>query len=225
MRTDGISRFRLFQLISPSLPTGSFTYSQALEWAVESGWVVDKESLDEWLKSMLFNSFRELEIPLLKRLYDTCMECNQERFGYWNDYTIACRETQELRLEEVNRGRAMVRVLAGLDKDLPKDWLDLAGACQLGGFALAASRWRVDLYDSALGYTWGWLENMVMAAIKLIPIGQTPGQQTLAALTDFAVTIVEDGLQVIDDDLGGSCPAFAIGSSLHETQYTRLFRS
>lgn len=225
MHTDGFSRFRLFQLISPSLPTGAFTYSQALEWAVEYGWVQDRESLDGWLESLLYSNFRELEIPLLKRLYDACAENDRERFTYWNDYVVACRETSELRNEEKHRGRAMARVLAGLDDCFQSEWLESAKNCQLGGFAFAACRWRVDLYDASLGYVWGWLENMVMAAIKIVPLGQTPGQQSLAGLADAAVATVREGLLVKDEQLGGSCPAFAIGSSLHETQYTRLFRS
>lgn len=225
MAIDGIAQLRLFQLISPSLPTGAFTYSQTLEWAVECGWVRDRESLDNWLGSILYSNFRELEIPLLKRLYNACADDDLAGFSSWCDYTIACRETSELRAEERNRGRAMARILQGLDEDFAEKWLKNADNCQLGGFALAAHKWQIHLDDAALGYIWGWLENMVMAAIKIIPLGQTPGQQSLAGLTDFAVTIARQGLEIDDEEIAGSCPAFAIGSCLHETQYTRLFRS
>ena len=41
---------RLFQLISPTLPVGGFTYSQGLEWAVEEGWVhVSEGALPEFI--------------------------------------------------------------------------------------------------------------------------------------------------------------------------------
>ena len=36
-----LAELKLYQLISPSLPVGGFTYSQGLEWAIEKGWVTD----------------------------------------------------------------------------------------------------------------------------------------------------------------------------------------
>ena len=38
----GLPLVRLLQLSSPTLPVGAYTYSQGLEWAVESGAVVDE---------------------------------------------------------------------------------------------------------------------------------------------------------------------------------------
>ena len=225
MPTDLLANMRLFQLTSPSLPTGAFTYSQGIEWAVECGWVTDKDSLTDWLCSMLFNSYQELEIPLLKRLYDSANNQDLDDFIYWSNYAVACRETKELRLEEINRGRAMAKILTQLDIPLEKNWLSVVQKCQLAGYALAAAHWKIDQKQASIGYTWSWLENMVMAAVKIVPLGQTAGQQTLAALMETATEVVEAGLTIDDENIGGSCPAFAIGSCLHETQYTRLFRS
>ncbi len=223
--SDLLAGIRLFQLISPSLPTGAFTYSQGLEWAVECGWVKNRDDLIEWLNSLLFSSFQEMEIPLLRRLYRASVSHDLESFSYWSDYVVACRETRELRLEESNRGRAMAKILEQLFPELESDWLEIVQKCQVAGFALAAARWGIELQHAALGYVWGWLENMVMAAVKNVPLGQTAGQQALVVLSESATHMVEVGLNVKDDNIGGSCPAFAIASCLHETQYTRLFRS
>lgn len=43
--TDARQRLRLMQLASSSLPVGSFTWSQGLEWAVEIGWVKTRKTL------------------------------------------------------------------------------------------------------------------------------------------------------------------------------------
>lgn len=225
MLTDTMAAMRLFQLISPSLPTGAFTYSQGLEWAIEQGWVKDKDSLISWLESILHSSYQELEIPLLKRLYTACDEDDLDAFSHWCDFTFASRETKELRLEEQNRGRAMVKIIEQLDENIQEEWLEPVHHCQLGGYGLLALRWDIPLKDGALGYTWGWLENMVMTAVKTVPLGQSAGQQALAALIPKATEVVEAGLDIEDEMLGGSCPVLAISSSLHETQYTRLFRS
>lgn len=216
---------RLFQLISPSLPTGAFTYSQGLEWAVDQGWVHDRQSLVSWLSSLLFTCYRELEIPLLQRLYTSYMEGDPKRFGHWSEYALATRETKELREEEKTRGRAMTKLIKDLEPDIDDKWLKHTATCQLGGFALLAGCWQINLEEAAMGYVWSWLENMVMAAVKIVPLGQTKGQLALIDLNTEAAKAVQDGLTVTDDQLGGSCPYLALSSSLHETQYTRLFRS
>ena len=97
--------------------------------------------------------------------------------------------------------------------------------CQLAGYAFAAEQWKIELQDAALGYLWGWLENITLSGVKLIPLGQTAGQQVLAELSEAIPGIVDEGLRLPDDQIGASCTAMAIASSLHETQYTRLFRS
>lgn len=225
MVTNNVMLLRLFQLISPSLPTGAFSYSQGLEWAVERGWVEDRETLNAWLSSVLHNSFQELEIPILTRLYEAVRNQDQTAFVHWRDFLVASRETKELRLEESTRGRAMASVLCGMDPDFGEDWLDLARPCQASGFAYAAATWDIGCRESVLGYTWSWLENIVMAAIKLVPLGQTAGQLVLTEMADHCSAVVDYGMHCSDDLIGGGCPALAIASSLHETQYTRLFRS
>lgn len=226
MATDNLALMRLFQLTSPSLPTGAFTYSQGLEWAIERGWVQDKDSVVQWLLSMLTSSFAELELPMLKRLYGAANSDNLESFTKWSKYILACRETKELRDEEINRGRAMVKIIQQLDIELPERWLTPIQNCQLAGFAYVAAKWKIPLSDALLGYSWSWLENMVMTAVKTVPLGQAAGQQALAELIESSVDdVISASLERKDNELGGSCPALAISSSLHETQYTRLFRS
>ncbi len=223
MLTD--NKLRLFQLISPSLPTGSFTYSQGLEWAVEQRWVHDRQSLCQWLSSLLFTCYRELEIPLLQRLYTACAKNDIELFASWCSFTLASRETKELREEEKTRGRAMTKLIKELIKSNDEEWLKHTASCQLAGFALLAQHWQIALEEAAMGYVWSWLENMTMAAIKIVPLGQTTGQRALIDLHNEAVSAVEAGLAMTDGQLGGSCPYLALSSCLHETQYTRLFRS
>ncbi len=64
-----------------------------------------------------------------------------------------------------------------------------------------------------------------VGAVKAIPLGQTAGQQVLLRLAALVPVAVERASSLNDDELGAATPALAIASSLHETQYTRLFRS
>ena len=220
-----LARLRLMQLVSPALPIGGFTYSQGLEYAVEAGWVNNLGSLQDWLLGLLDDSLAGVDIPLLARIYQACACSDPEAIGRWGAVLLASRETAELRREERQRARALVRLLDDLNMVEAGRWRDALQQCQAAPFALAALNWGIPLTETALGYAWSWLENMVAAAVKLVPLGQTDGQRVELILAEAIPGAVARGLQLQDDDLGGSAPAMALASSLHETQYTRLFRS
>jgi len=220
-----LADLRLFQLTSPTLPVGGFTYSQGLEWAVEEGWVKDAPGLERWLEGLLAYSVATLELPILLRLYQGIAESDQIAVAHWCNYLLASRETLELRREERQRGTALAKLLPNLDIIIPTGLAKSVRSTQLAGIALAANQWNIAPVDSCKGYAWSWLENTTMAGVKLIPLGQTQGQQILmrvAARLPAAITLAAE---LPDGDIGSSTPAQAIASSRHETQYTRLFRS
>ncbi len=218
-----LAHLRLLQLISPSLPIGAFTYSQGLEWAVECDWVSDEKSLREWVVALMHTNMTPLEMPLLMRFYQAINE--RDAFKYWCHYLIASRETKELREEERNRGRALATLLPELGVPISAETLPLLKTCQLSGFAHAACYWKIPLQQAAEAYLWGWLENIILNGIKIIPLGQTAGQRLIANLTELIPACVEQGFAIEDEDIGASCTTQAIASSLHETQYSRIYRS
>jgi urease accessory protein len=213
------------QLVSPALPIGGFTYSQGLEYAVEAGWVTDVPGLQDWLLGQIEDTVACLEVPVLARLYHACVSRDLDALEEWSHYLLASRETAELRLEEQQRARALARLLVDLGVSDAKHWVTAMHHCQAAPYALAAVGWGIRLPEAALGYAWSWLENMVAAAIKLVPLGQTDGQRVQLALAESIPDAVKKGLALDDEQVGASAPALALASSLHETQYTRLFRS
>ena len=216
---------RLMQLISPSLPVGAYSYSQGVEWAVECGWISDRETLARWIIDIAHTNLAHMEIPLLYRLYNACEQNDLVALEEWSNYLLACRETAELRLEENNRARALSALLPEIGISVSEERKAILGQCQLAAFAHAAHDWQIPLDEAASGYLWGWLENITLAGIKIIPLGQTAGQKVLAELSPLIPEIVSEGLTVTDDAIGASCTAQAIASSRHETQYTRIYRS
>lgn len=221
MQTD----LRLFQLISPSLPIGGFTYSQGLEWAVDFGWIQNSEQFQAWLESQLDNSLVSLELPMLRYLMLAIEQEDWAQFDKLSRELIAWRETKEFRLEEIQRGKALARLLPELEIHIPAQAEAALARSQLAGMALAAVHWGIPSDKLALGYLWSWLENAVMAGVKLIPLGQTQGQQLLARMAPSLVASVERSVKVAQSEMGSTTPALAIASSRHEQQYTRLFRS
>jgi urease accessory protein len=220
-----ISLIRLMQLSSSALPVGGFTYSQGLEWAVECQWVNTEQELHDWLADLIDTNLQYLEIPLLVRMLQACKTQDELSLSRWIDILLAHRETSELRLEEKNRGRAMVRLLQDLDMDLAEQWKLVLAKSQTAGFALALSQWNIPIHLGAQGFAWSWLENIVISGVKLIPLGQMAGQRILRDLAQPLALAVDKGLSVSDNNIGSSAPALAYASTRHETQYTRLFRS
>ncbi len=92
-------------------------------------------------------------------------------------------------------------------------------------FALAAAAFELPLPLAAEAYVWSWLEGQVLAGVKLVPLGQVAGQRLLLALAAQIPAAIGRGLALDEAEIGGALPALALASALHETQYTRLFRS
>lgn len=220
-----LAELRLYQLISPSLPVGGFTYSQGLEWAIEHGWVHNVKSFSDWLESQLTESLASLELPVLIRLQQALSVDDIDSAKSWCDYLVASRETKEMRLEEKQRGLAFARLLPKLAFSLTDTQQHLVESTQLAAFALAMNKWSIPLDKLLSGYLWSWLDNAVVVGIKLVPLGQSDGQQLLMKVAERIPEAVAYALAVKDQDIGSFTPAQVLASCKHEHQYTRLFRS
>ncbi|WP_421621937.1 urease accessory protein UreF [Alkalilimnicola ehrlichii] len=220
-----LAQRRLWQLISPTLPIGAYSYSAGLEYAVEAGWLRDADAVADWLRGQLHHALARVDIPALARLHAAWQNEDAVAVHYWSQWLRACRETRELREEDRHVGQALARLLRDLDLPEAAPWVDdpIAGWPTL--YALAVARWAIPLQTAAEAYLWAWCENQVSAAIKLVPLGQTAGQRLLLELAGPVGEAAALGLSLDDDDMGAGLPGVALASSLHETQYSRLFRS
>lgn len=221
----GLALLRLLQLVSPSLPVGAFTYSQGIEWAVESGWIRSIADVDAWLQDQLFGSLALVDLPILVRLMAAAAARDDRALSAWSDRVIASRETAELRAEESQRGRALTDLLIAWGLDGAPERKSVLAASQLTAFAWGAHACDIPIQMAATGYAWSWAEGLVLAAVKIVPLGQTQGQLCLNGLGAPIRQAVDRALSLEDGDIGASVPALAIASAGHETQYTRLFRS
>ena len=224
MRIESQSLLQLLRLSSPALPIGGYAYSQGLETACENGYVNSKESLCQWVTGVLENNMQYLDIPIFSRLYDSFSKNDDEKIQYWNQYLLASRETNELYLEDCQMGNALIRLLVDLRLQAAENWLKRP--CALAtAFCLACTYWNIEKFTAAHGMLWSWCENQISIGIKLIPLGQTNGQQVLSELIENIHGIIDTGMQLEDEQLGASCAGLIMSSMQHEDQYTRLFRS
>jgi urease accessory protein len=144
---------------------------------------------------------------------------------HWSQILVACRETSELRAEDRQTGQALAKLLVKLDMPEAEAWQRQPEATLATVFSLAAVRWGIAPRHAAMGYVWGWLENQVLCAVKLVPLGQVAGQQLLQTLAEQIPAQVDAAALLDDEDIGGSAFGLALASSRHEMQYSRLFRS
>ena len=84
---------RLLQLASPALPVGAYTYSQGLEWAVESRLVRTEAEAAAWIGELLEWSLARFEAPLLARQLAAWSQYEDAEVARLNDDFLASRET------------------------------------------------------------------------------------------------------------------------------------
>jgi len=219
-----LALLRLMHLVSPALPVGAYAYSQGLEFAVHAGWVRDEAGALDWLRGLAERGPGTLDLPVLLRLHAAWQGADGAAVARWTAWLLAARETSELRAEDLHLGRALARILAGLDIAQAQSWC--AGRASFATlFALAAVRWNISARDAISGYLWSWCENQVLAAVKLVPLGQSAGQRLLHRLAEDVPGIVATAAALDDEDIATGTVSQAMAGAWHETQYTRLFRS
>ncbi|RUR35836.1 urease accessory protein UreF [Vreelandella populi] len=214
----------LMQLVSPALPIGAFAFSQGLESAFELGWVHDESSLAAWLSGVLEDGLTRCELPLIARLYRAFEHADRDAIAQWDMWLTATRETAELVAEDSRLGASLKRLLGSLDL-LPNEDLLPTQPGYVTLFAFTAHARRVPVRQALLGFGWAWLENQLAVACKALPLGHTAAQRLIEQLRPALVTAVDEALVLDDQDLGPVLPGLALASALHETQYSRLFRS
>ena len=220
-----LSVLQLWRLISPALPVGAYAYSQGLEYAIECEWVTDEASCLQWTEGVLTNNIAYLDLPILKRFYKGWEDDDSSSLKYWSNYLKASRETKELALEDQQIGDSLARLLSDIGFDKATQWKQQPDTSYPLMFALAGQHWKIDCAELLMAYAWAWVENQVAAAMKTIPLGQTQGQRLLERLMPSIKAAADIGYNIEDHDIGRTCPGQVMASSLHEQQYSRLFRS
>jgi urease accessory protein len=229
MTTDapGASFLQLMWLASPALPVGGFSYSECLESAIDKALVATENEACAWLLDQLDMSLARSDLPLVARAIPAWRANDSQRIKELNTWVLQTRESSELRAQSEQMGRSML------------DWLrnhTTASSEQIGllaslqptypmAFALAASATSAQVRKCLLAFAFGWAENMVQAAIKSVPLGQSAGQRILSALTAAIPMAVDHALATDDNARQAFSPMLAILSAQHEIQYSRLFRS
>ena len=227
--TAALQLARLLQLASPALPVGAYTYSQGLEWAVDSGIISDETTAGHWIADLMQHGIGRYEAPLVFALMAAWTAGDSAEIAHLNSEFLASRESAELRAETAQMGFSLNRLVRDLrDPGLAAVENTLANLGEIAfptGWAGLAAYWKIEPEAALTAYLWSWAENQVMAALKAVPLGQAAGQRLLAELGGKIPAIAADAQKLPEMQWSNFTPAFAIACARHETQYSRLFRS
>lgn len=223
-----IDALRLMAWLSPGYPVGAYAYSHGLEATVESGDVSGEASLCEWLADVLELGSGRNDLILVAHAHGASLVEDSAALADLNDLALALAPSRELHLETSQQGRSFLDatlaawptpVLIRLAETLPGP---VAYPVAVG---VAAGAHGMALPPTLAAFGLAFLQNLVSAALRCAPIGQSAGTRVIAALTPHVVALAATVPDLTLDDLGSATLALDLGSFRHETQYSRIFRS
>jgi urease accessory protein len=222
---------RLQTWLSPVFPTGSYSYSHGLEWAVEAGSIHDRASLVDWLAADLRHGSGRNEAIFFREAWSFAMLGDQSRLLEIAELAAAFRGTSEFALESALQASACRSTLSKVWPDplldeiaqtLADRRIPLSVALVLG---IRCAKQDIPIVLALPAFLQSYVANLVTAGVRLIPLGQTDGQAAIAGLEDAVLATSADAATGTIHDLGSAGFMVDLASMAHETQYTRLFRS
>jgi urease accessory protein len=228
----GEARLRLFQLVSPALPVGAFSYSEGLEWLVQNGQLADGAAVHAWLEAEYRAGALAIEaasLPLLREaLWRACggdAEAALEARGAvqeWQGWLLAQREAPELRAQQRQMGGSLCQLLADLGWSLPAGVVPLAWPAAWAWAGVCLEIPPVALVEA---YLYAWTASQLSAAVRLVPLGPTEAQRLQLALAPTLVCRARELAASDPRTLWNGGVGAGLAQLGHGELYSRLFRS
>ena len=224
---DATARLRLFQLVSPALPVGAFSYSEGLELLVHQGLLADGAALEAWLEAELQRGAVAIEAAALAPLLEAWRlwrqgDADASAVESLDGWLLAQREAPELRAQQRQMGQSLLQLLADLGWPLPGPAGLLAWPA---AFAWAALCLEIESPALEEAYLYGWVANQISAAVRLVPLGPTQGQRLQLCLAPRLAALAARLADVEPQQLWSGGVGAGLAQLQHGELYSRLFRS
>jgi urease accessory protein len=226
--TSPAAFYRLMAWLSPSYPVGAFSYSSGIEWAVEAGDIRDADSLRRWLAVVIGEGGGFCDAVFFVHAHRSLADSDEHALQAVAELAAAFVPSKERHLETTAQGAAFIEATRTA---WPSPAFDRLAAAWTGPLAypvavgVAAAGHGIPLDPALRAFLQAVTANLISAGVRLIPLGQSDGQRVLAALEPVVEAAAERALKTSLDDVSSTAMRADLASMLHETQYTRLFRS
>ncbi len=211
MTTDPM--LTLAQWFSPSYPIGAFAYSHGLEQAITDGHVDGRDTLAQWIETVLRDGAGYCDAVFIAAAYDSDAE-QVDRFAR------AFVSSKERLMETDLQGAAFGQITGVLSHDETLNGLTYPVAV-----GRAARRAGLPLGPTTSMYLHAFVSSLVSVGIRLIPLGQTNGHQIIAQLAQACSDVAHQAQDATLDDLSATAFAADIAAMRHETLTSRVFRT
>lgn len=224
---DTVGLLRLLSWLSPAFPVGGFAYSHGLEQAVEAGLLRHRDDVTGWIGAIVSRGGGWVDAVLFAQAHRAVATDDRLRLSAVADLADSWRATAETAGESSAQGKAFLAAVEAAWPDLGlEEWLPcLPRPSYSVAVATAAALAGIAEQAALSAFLHAVAANLVSAAVRLIPLGQTDGLRVLAALAAVLPAVVQRAGHTPLDDVGSAVPMVDWTSMRHETQYTRLFRS
>jgi urease accessory protein len=226
-----LSLLRQQSWLSPAFPTGSYSYSHGIEWAVEAGHIHDRKSLVDWLETDLCYGSGRNEAIFFAGAWRCATEDDCEKLLELAELAAVFRGTSEFALETSQQAASCLATLRRVWPDpLLETLSELLSELRISPvlsvvLGVRAAKQGIPATLALPAFLQSYLANLITAGIRLVPLGQTDGQLAIAELEPAVLAVAAQAQQATIHDLGSVGFRVDLASALHETQYTRLFRS
>jgi urease accessory protein len=224
--------YDLLSWMSPSYPIGAFAHSSGLEYAVEAGHVVDRVSTENWISDQIDNGAILTDLLIFVHCHRATIAGDRYRLLAVAELALASLTSRERTLEGTAQGAAFRRIARATAPAATLAMLDVLDDGKLNyavAVACLTAGHDIPLELALTGYLHAVVANLVSAAQRLVPLGQTDGQLAMRNLAPTVFAAVAIMAAMPDDDpfeQMGSATLYAdLACMAHETQYTRLFRT
>jgi urease accessory protein len=217
--------------LSPAFPTGSYSYSHGIEWAVEAGHIDDRKSLVDWLEADLCYGSGRNEAIFFIEAWRSATNSDCEKLLEIAEFAAAFRGTSEFALETSQQASACLAMLRRVwPESFMENLSELLSELRIAPvlsvvLGVRAARQGIPAALALPAFLQSYLANLVTAGVRLVPLGQTDGQLATAELEEAVLGVAAQAQQETIHDLGSAAFMVDLASAAHETQYTRLFRS
>ena len=203
----------VMQWLSPAFPIGGFAYSYGLEWAIDKGYVSNREELKKWISDLLEYGSLKNDAILIKLV----LQGSDPK--EINELALALCSASERLSETQLQGGAFCKIMRDV-------WsLEINDLTLPIALALAAKNESIDQNLVLPAYLHSFCSNLISVATRLIPIGQTDGQKTLRELSPLILGSVKSVAKSDIDDLGSNCFLSDVSAMQHEYLQSRVFKT